>query len=107
REVNRHDARPALHQIWRYTMRRAPARPNARRDLGASMSDTREHATRLLRAYQAPEKRLVERRLPPHVAPRGTPRGGSSRPRQGLSLESRDRHPVGSLRPRALLEGGT
>src|SRR5262249_11311978 len=69
REVNRHDARPALHQIWRYTMRRAPARPNARRDLGARMSDTREHATRLLRAYQAQEKRFVERRFPLQFAP--------------------------------------
>jgi hypothetical protein len=33
------------------------------------MSDTSEHATRLLRAYQAQEKRFVERRFPLEFAP--------------------------------------
>src|SRR6266516_1489065 len=33
------------------------------------MSETREHAARLLRAYQAQEKRFVERRFPLEFAP--------------------------------------
>src|SRR5262245_65919500 len=33
------------------------------------MSDDREHAARLLRAYQAQEKRFVERRFPLEFAP--------------------------------------
>ena len=33
------------------------------------MGDTREHAARLLRAYQAQEKRFVERRFPLQFAP--------------------------------------
>src|SRR5256886_10358222 len=47
-------------------MRRPPAGP---RISEVTMSETSEHAARLLRAYQAQEKRFVERRFPLQFAP--------------------------------------